>query len=47
MEQAIASTRRKDWFFDFNIIDLSKSNLGKSKKIDFMRSDLFDYRKID
>ncbi len=28
MEQAVDSTRRKDRFFDFNMIDLSKSNLS-------------------
>ncbi len=47
MEQVVASTRRKDQFFDFNMIDQSKSNFRKSKKIDFLRADLIDYRKID
>ncbi len=37
-------TGRKDQFFDFNMIDGSKSNYGK--KIDFLGSDLSDYRKI-
>ncbi len=47
MERAIASTKCKDWFFDFNMIDRSKSNFRKSKKIDFLRADLIDYQKID
>ncbi len=47
MEQAVAFTRRKDRFFDFNMIDRSKSNFRKSKKIDFLRADLIDYRKIN
>ncbi len=46
MEWPVASTRRKDQFFDFNMIDRSKSNSRKSKKIDFLRADLIYYRKI-
>ncbi len=29
------TTNRKDQFFDFNMIDRSKSNFGKSKKLIF------------
>ncbi len=47
MELTIASTRRKDRFFDFNMIDQSKSNFRNKKKIDFLRADSIDYRKID
>ncbi len=47
MEQVVASTRSKDRFFDFDMIDRSKSNFRKPKKIDFLRADLIDYRKID
>ncbi len=47
MEQVVASTGRKDWFFDFNMIDQSKSNFRKLKKIYFLRADLIDNRKID
>ncbi len=41
MKQEVASTGRKDRFFDFNMIEFRKS-----KKIDFLRVDLIDYRKI-
>ncbi len=47
MEQGVASTRCKDRFFDFNMIDRSKSNFRKSEKIDFLRADLIDHWKID
>ncbi len=43
----VASARRNDRFFDFNIIDQLKLNFKKSKKIDILRADLTDYRKID
>ncbi len=47
MEQGVASTRRKDRFFDFNMIDRSKSNFRISKENQFSRADLIDHRKID
>ncbi len=47
MEQAIAPTSHKDQFLDFNMSDQSKSNFRKSKKINFLRADLIDYRKIN
>ncbi len=43
-------TSRKDRFFDFNMIDQSIDRnqiLENLKKIDFLRDDLIDYRKID
>ncbi len=43
MEQGFASTRRKNRFFDFNMIDRSKSNFRKSKKNDFLKADLINY----
>ncbi len=47
MEQRVASTRRKDRFFDFNMNDCSKLNFRKLEKIYFLRADLSDHRKID
>ncbi len=38
MEQGVASTRHKDRFFNFNMIDQSKSNFRKSEKNRFSES---------
>ncbi len=37
----------KDRFCDVSMIDQSKSNFRKSQKIDFLRPNLIDHRKID
>ncbi len=47
MEQGVASTRRKDRFFDFNRIDIKIEFQKIEKKIDFLRADLIDHQKID
>ncbi len=56
MEQVIVSARHEGRFFDFNMIDQSKSNFRKSKKnqilengikIDFLRAAIINNRKID
>ncbi len=46
MEQAVASNRHKDQFFDFYMIDQNRISENRTK-INFLRTDLIDYRKID